>query len=241
MAEPPDGPAPGVRARVREELTQRIVATARRHLATDGAAGLSLRAVARELGMASSAVYRYVSSRDELLTLLIVDAYDALGEAVERAEAKVPRGAYLDRYLAICSSARRWALRNPHEFGLIFGSPVPGYAAPEATVEPAGRVGRVLIGLLADCVAAGVVAPAGPLAEAARRGIEPARTFFPDTIPDELVFAGIVVWTHLIGAVWVEVFGHTNNVVADQPTVRAAFYLQEMLLVGRRLGLVPPD
>ena len=82
---------PACEPRVREELTLQIIATARRHLATEGAAGLSLRAVARELGMASSAVYRYVASRDELLTLLIVDAYDALGEAVERAEAKVPR------------------------------------------------------------------------------------------------------------------------------------------------------
>jgi AcrR family transcriptional regulator len=236
-----EGTAPGVRARVREELTLRIVATARRHLATEGAAGLSLRAVARELGMASSAVYRYVSSRDELLTLLIVDAYDALGEAVERAEAKIPRDELFDRYLAICTSARRWALRNPHEFALIFGSPVPGYAAPETTVEPAARVGRVLIGLLGDSVAAGVAAPAeGPLTDTARRAIAPIRPVFPAAIPDELVFAGIVVWSHLIGSISFELFGHTANVVADAPALRAAFHLQEMTLVGRRLGLLPP-
>jgi len=78
--------APGVRARVRAELTREIAEVARQHLASDGAAGLSLRAVARELGMASSAVYRYFPSRDDLLTALIVDAYDALGEAAETAD-----------------------------------------------------------------------------------------------------------------------------------------------------------
>ncbi|MET0425374.1 MAG: TetR family transcriptional regulator, partial [Actinoplanes sp.] len=76
--------ASGVRARVRAEMTEEIKAVARRHLATDGA-NLSLRAVARDMGMASSAVYRYFASRDELLTAMIIDAYDALGEAAERA------------------------------------------------------------------------------------------------------------------------------------------------------------
>ena len=235
------GTAPGVRARVREEMTRQIVAAARRHLATEGAAGLSLRAVARDLGMASSAVYRYVSSRDELLTLLIVDAYDALGEAVERDEAEVPRDELTDRYLAICSAARSWALRSPHEFALIFGTPVPGYAAPEATVGPAARVGGVLIDLLADAVAAGVAAPgAQPLTDTAVQAIAPIRPVFPETVPDELVFAGIVVWTHLIGSISLELFGHRHNVVADAPALRAAFQLQEMTLLARRLGILPP-
>jgi AcrR family transcriptional regulator len=241
MSTPPSGTATGVRARVREELTRQIVATARRHLATEGAAGLSLRAVARELGMVSSAVYRYVASRDELLTLLIVDAYDALGEAVERAEAKVPRDDIGGRYLAICTAARRWASRSPHEFALIFGSPVPGYAAPEATVGPASRVGLALIGVLADAVAAGVREPGGELPDAARRSIAPIRPYFPDPIPDELVFGGLVVWTHLVGSISFELFGHRANVVADAPALRAAFFTEEMTRLGRRFGLVPPD
>jgi AcrR family transcriptional regulator len=241
MAALPPETAPGVRARVREELTRQIVATARRHLATEGAAGLSLRAVARELGMVSSAVYRYVASRDELLTLLIVDAYDSLGEAAERAEAKVPRDDLLGRYLAICTAARRWALRSPHEFALIFGSPVPGYAAPEATVQPASRLGMLLIGLLADAVTAGVAVPADgePLPDAARRSIAPIRPLFAEQISDELVFGGLVAWTHLVGSISFELFGHRHDVVADAPALRAAFFTEEMTLVGRRFGLVP--
>ena len=70
----------GVRERARAEITAEITAEARRQLAVDGATGLSLRAVARELGMVSSGIYRYVASRDELLTLLIIEAYDALGD-----------------------------------------------------------------------------------------------------------------------------------------------------------------
>ena len=84
--------AAGVRARVRAELTREITDAARRQLASDGAAALSLRAVARELGMASSAVYRYFPSRDDLLTALIIDGYNAVGEAVERADAQAETG-----------------------------------------------------------------------------------------------------------------------------------------------------
>ena len=125
------------RARVRDELTREIKDAARRQLAEVGSAGLSLRAVARELGMVSSAVYRYFPSRDELLTALIVDAYDAVGAAVEQAEASV-RARRLRRTLA-GRDARRcasWAVANPQEYALIFGSPVPGYRAPTDDDRP---------------------------------------------------------------------------------------------------------
>src|SRR5262249_59732694 len=79
------------RERVRAELTREITETARRHLATEGAAGLSLRAVAREMGMVSSAVYRYFPSRDDLLTALIIDGYNAVGAAAASADATCRR------------------------------------------------------------------------------------------------------------------------------------------------------
>ena len=90
----PDRPSVlrAARERTRAEITRQILDTARRHLATEGASGLSLRAIARELGASSSAVYRYVASRDELLTRLILAAYDALGIAAEAQEAAVARG-----------------------------------------------------------------------------------------------------------------------------------------------------
>ncbi|MCL4152005.1 UNVERIFIED_CONTAM: hypothetical protein GTU68_056789, partial [Idotea baltica] len=123
--------APGVRARVRAELTAGIKASARRQLAEDGATSLSLRAIAREMDMASSAIYRYFASRDDLLTALIVDAYESVGLVVEQANAGQSQSDYRGRFIAIGRSVRVWAQANPHEYALIYGSPVPGYAAPK--------------------------------------------------------------------------------------------------------------
>ena len=152
----PKMPAGSIRARVRAEMIDEIKAVARRHLATDGA-NLSLRAVARDMDMVSSALYRYFANRDELLTALIIDAYDALGEASERAatEAAVAPGDLLGRWLAVGHGIRDWAVAYPHEYALIYGSPVPGYAAPEDTIVPAARPTVVLGGILVDGVAAG--------------------------------------------------------------------------------------
>src|SRR5579859_4095197 len=100
------------RERARAEITREILAAGRRHLATDGAAALSLRAIARDLGMASSAVYRYVASRDDLLTKLIIDAYDSLGAAAEASEAEVDRSDLAGRWTAVCVTVRNWAKAN---------------------------------------------------------------------------------------------------------------------------------
>src|SRR5215207_9080182 len=113
------GRVPTARERVRAELTTEITDAARRQLAEVGAAALSLRAVARELGMASSAVYRYFPSRDDLLTRLIIEGYDALGAAAEAADD--PADPPLDRWLAVCRTVRRWALAHPHEYALLYG------------------------------------------------------------------------------------------------------------------------
>src|SRR5215207_2486599 len=111
--------ARGVRERARAEITSEIVRAGRHQLATDGAAALSLRAVARELGMVSSAVYRYVASRDDLLTLLIIEAYDGLGAAVE-AEAAPRRGRNpVTRFVGAGRAIRTWAVANPHGFALL--------------------------------------------------------------------------------------------------------------------------
>jgi AcrR family transcriptional regulator len=123
-----------------------LAQAARRHLAADGA-NLSPRAVARELGMTSSATHRYFASRDELLTALITDAYDAMGSAAEAAEASAGRADLLGRWLAACHAVRESALANPHEYALIYGSPVPGYRAPQDTVAPGARV-PLLIGAI---------------------------------------------------------------------------------------------
>jgi AcrR family transcriptional regulator len=145
------------RERARAELTREIKDEARRQLAGVGADGLSLRAVARELGMVSSALYRYFPSRDDLLTALIVDAYEALATAAESADrpGEEPRR----RLRAVCTAVRAWARANPHEYALIYGSPVPGYSAPRITVESAARIPLALLQIVRAGWAAGALPP----------------------------------------------------------------------------------
>jgi len=208
--------AQGARARARAELTEEIVDAARRHLATDGAAGLSLRAVARDLGMVSSAIYRYFPSRDDLLTRLIIDAYDALGEHVEAEEEAVVRRTDLRaRWLAIAHGVRDWALAHPQQWGLIYGTPVPGYVAPPDTIAPASRVTQLLIALLAERLARGAVADPIPVPRSVRAALAPVRGSIPDVVPDDLVVRGLMAWSELLGTVTLEINGQFTNVIAD--------------------------
>jgi AcrR family transcriptional regulator len=203
------------RARVRAELTREILDAAKRQLVEHGAADLSLRAVAREVGMVSSAVYRYFPSRDHLLTALIVDAYDGLGDAVERAVAKVPADDLVARWTTICDRVRRWAIAHPHEYALIYGSPVPGYRAPEATIGPATRVALVLIQLLIDAAAAGALAPTVLAAEPSARlraDLDHLADAFAG-VPDAVVVRALTAWSALFGLVSFELFGQFHNVV----------------------------
>lgn len=205
------------RERARAELTAEIVETARLHLATEGAAGLSLRAVARDLGMVSSAVYRYFPSRDDLLTRLIIDAYDALGAHVEAEEAQVRRSDLRGRFLAIAHGVRDWALAHPQEWGLIYGTPVPGYAAPQDTVGPASRVTTLLITLLAERQARGPLRDPHPVGRLAHAALAPVRSAMPPEVPDDLVVRGLMAWSQLLGTVTLEINGQFHNVVGDMP------------------------
>jgi AcrR family transcriptional regulator len=225
--------AVGVRARVRAELTAEIKQAATRQLATEGAAGLSLRAIARELGMASSAIYRYFASRDELLTALIIDAYNAAGDAVEQAEAACDREDRRGRFIAICGALRRWAIDNPNQWALIFGSPVPGYKAPEDTIDPATRVPTQLLTLLVElAVESGSTDPAitdPAVADPAMTEPAVAESGLADSLDGLMattgglvhptaLSAGLEAWAELVGLISLELFGHFNNVVADNQT-----------------------
>jgi AcrR family transcriptional regulator len=188
------------RDRARLELTEEIKTVGRRHLAEHGASGLSLRAVAREVGMVSSAVYRYFPSRDDLLTALIIDAYDAVGECAEDADATARDRGVDARWLSMCEAVRTWALANAHEYSLIYGSPVPGYAAPEATVGPASRVPLVLLRLLVDGVAAGeVVEGETPsMSRVVRSDFARLRRAAAPSVPDAVLSRALAVWAQLL-------------------------------------------
>ncbi|AGS67927.1 TetR/AcrR family transcriptional regulator [Streptomyces collinus] len=228
--------AQGARARARTEVTAAIKDAARRQLAAEGAAKLSLRAVARELGMVSSAVYRYFPSRDDLLTALIIDAYDSLGEAAEAAHAKAGQGADpVRRWTAVCEAVRCWGLGHPHEYALIYGSPVPGYAAPQATVPAAARVGLLLIGIVRDAHQGPGLAALPLPAELRPEGERMAADLAPD-LPPEAAVALVAAWAELFGLVGFELFGQFHRVVEDRET----FFRHAAVRLAGSVGLARP-
>jgi AcrR family transcriptional regulator len=201
----------------RIELTRAILAAARAQLAAVGPGELSLRAVARDLGMASSAVYRYFPSRDHLITALLVEYYDESGAAVEAAEAAVPRSKLRKRWLAASGALRQWALANLFEYALLYGSPVPGYAAPEDTVVPALRVPQVLLGLMVDLEEAGlpIGSPPVKISRAERASLAPISNLMDGRIGDERLARALMAWATLVGQISLELFGHLHKGVLD--------------------------
>lgn len=209
------------RAENRLETTQAIQETARRHLAEVGPAALSLRAIARDVGMVSSAVYRYFPSRDHLLTALIVEAYDELGAAVEAADTGVRRrGDLAKRFSAVCHAVHDWARAHPHEYALIYGSPVPGYAAPDTTIPSAARVPGTLLRIAGESERAARALGAPTRAVAAKEhralgGIGPALDV---AMSDDRLVRWMMAWTTLFGHISLELFGHMYRGVLDYDT-----------------------
>ena len=204
---------PGKRARNRAVVEAQILTVARQHLATQGAAGLSLRAIARDLGMVSSGIYRYVESRDELLTRLIVDSYTSLTRAVRAAHDAVPRPDLAGRWDAVGHGLRSWAIENPHDFTLLYGSPVPDYEAPaERTGEAGTAVLAILVSLLEDARQSDALADPGHLGLPpgdVETAVSPLLThaMFAATDLDAMALAqGLCAWTLLLGAVTSEIF-----------------------------------
>jgi AcrR family transcriptional regulator len=225
----------GIRAARRADVLAAISTHARRQIAEEGASNLSLRAIARELGMVSSAIYRYVPSRDDLLTQLIIESYESLGEALEAAEASVGEAHPAQRWAAACRAARAWAHERPAEYGLIFGTPIPGYAAPPDTIGPATRYTLVLLRVLADLHTAGYTYPDiedGDLRADLSDLI--ARTDY--TIEPGALAIGLSAWTNIFGTISFELFGHFHNVI----NARDTFFDDVVSAQAKRLIAHPP-
>ncbi|MEU4291683.1 TetR/AcrR family transcriptional regulator [Kribbella sp. NPDC026596] len=224
------------RQRRHRETMADILRIAHEQLASEGAAGLSLRAVARELGLVSSAMYRYVPSRDELLTLLIEESYNAFGDAVEAAESRCRRDDFGRRWLAIGRSVRRWAVANPAEWALLYGSPVPGYhAPPERTTAAGSRVPLLLLSLLADAQ----LRPTPddpPMTTALHRELDRLRPALPGDLAPEVLARGLLAFSSLCGLVSLEQFGQFTNTITQFP----AHLDHQLARLGAVLGLPDP-
>jgi AcrR family transcriptional regulator len=205
------------RARVRAQLTSEIKDAARAELAVAGSSGLSLRAVARRLDMVPSALYRYFDGRDALLTALIIDAYASLAAAVVAADQRGGPGPRR-RWLAIGHAVRSWAWDHRPEWALIYGSPVPGYEAPQDTLGPALELVRVM---------AAIVGPQQSEMLPMVLPIDADLVEWLDVVSDpvfsgaarDVVALAVVAYTHLLGAVSLELFGQFGPDATPAPAI----------------------
>ncbi|MGO1326291.1 TetR/AcrR family transcriptional regulator [Brevibacterium aurantiacum] len=182
------------RQRARLETEAQITRIGNRMLDDDGLEGVSLRAIARELGIVSSAIYRYVKNRDELLTILIRDAFTAIADEVDEALTRD------ESVLTVGVTMLAWSRRHPNRWALIYGTPIPDYQAPrDETVVPGTRIMVTLTNLLEKSSAGQIsseLPPShalDPLREGLRElGLEP---------DDQVIVRSVTVWAALIGLI----------------------------------------
>lgn len=228
------------RQRARAEADAEIKRIARRQLADGGAGALSLREIAKEMGLVSSAVYRYVASRDALLTGLIADAYNRLGQAAEAADAPLDRDDTAGRWRAAACALRDWALAQPTDHTLVFGPPVPGYVAPPETYAPGQRWVDILIdiGERAACRAGAPDPPAVPPTSGLHADLQALRLRRSPDTPIASLAAGLRAWAQLHGLVALEIHGQTAFVLDGGAPEFFRHCVEQQVL---ELGLRSPD
>ena len=219
-------------------MTAEILAVARDHLAREGASALSLRSIARDLGMAPSALYRYFDGRDALLSALILAAYESLAQCAEAAAEQAAGSGVSDveRFAQVPRALRRWALERPHEWGLIFGTPVPGYEAPEDTVVPYARTAAATVRPVVEAEQAGRLHLADhppPVSTELAQAVAPVTEGLFPGLPAENVVLVVQAWTTMIGAISLEVFGHWRGTILDP----GLYFERTMADVAASLGL----
>lgn len=209
MAKPDVGtPRERYRTQVRAEVKEHAWG----QIATAGASALSLNAIAKQMGMSGPALYRYFAGRDELITELIRDAYRSLADAFHAAAAD-DDGAGL---AALAHVLRGWALEDPHRYFLIYGTPVPGYHAPE---EITGISSEIMATLLDACTALAPVGPATPFGA----HLEGHRDWAGDhPAPPAVLHLALTVWTRLHGVLSLELAGHFTGMGFDPALLYAA-------------------
>ncbi len=236
-----DRPTQSRRERQRQATRGEILDVARRQIAEMGAAALSLRAIARAMGLTAPAIYRYFGSRDELVTALIVDSYTSLAEALEGVRIAQDGREYAGRLLELMLAYRAWALAHPQDYALIFGTPIPGYAPPAGATEEAGsRALRVLVAEITAAIAVGALRPplvyAAPEPELAQQ-LAAWRERFGVSVPAVALQLGLVCWARAHGLTSLELYGQVGRLLGDG----AALYRAEALVLLGQLGLAPRE
>ncbi len=225
------------RERLRENTREEIKSIARKHMQEQGTAAISLRAIARDMGLTVTALYRYYPSHDDLVTALIVDAFNALADTMEQADSSQPRERYAERLMAVMLAYREWAMQNSGDFQLIYGNPIPGYHAPsEVTVPAVVRGFRVVVGILAEAMANGELQPSDEYQQLPPH-VSAYMTELIErdgyNIPLQPMYLGVSGWVKMHGMIMLELFHHTPSVVGDPEE----FYRFEINNILKSAGL----
>ncbi|OLE29828.1 MAG: hypothetical protein AUG44_02780 [Actinobacteria bacterium 13_1_20CM_3_71_11] len=208
---------PTRRERQRTATLNEIKQTARRLLTDHGPGAISLRAIAREVGMSAAALYRYFPSLEALVADVCTDVYGELRDAVDAAGAATEGPG--PQLVAMAHGFRHWSIANPQEFALLFGTPVPGVAELEDDCEspdhPGARLGAVFLGPFAQLWDE-LHRPADPRDDELREHLAPMLAAHGgEVIPPRAMLTFLGAWTRLYGMVALEVFGHLRWAITD--------------------------
>jgi AcrR family transcriptional regulator len=219
------------------DLPAEIKATAHKHLAEEGAGGLSLRAIARDLGITAPAIYNYFPRLDDLITALLVDTFEALGDILDAAAGSASEDDFAGRFMAIGLTYRQWAVENPQHYNFIFGNPIPGYHAPEQiTTQSARRGMMLLIATIESAQRAGkliVPADANAFAASQHQQIEAWAQDLPRPLDAGIFYLAVSSWAQVHGLVSLEVHNQLHEIVKS-PEQLYHFELENIL---QRIGL----
>lgn len=225
------------RSTLRLETAEEIKSIAREQMNIHGTAGLSLRAIARQMDVTAPAIYNYFPRLEDLITALIEDAFTDLADAMQPARASSSEKSLVSRIEAMLLAYRQWAVDHPIDFQLIYGNPIPGYEAPLEVTGPLAR--RPFLGLFelyAQALQAGEMVIPGEylqVPESIKTQLVSWRGQTGIDLPDALTCLLMSGWARIHGLVMLELFHHLQPVVGDTE----AFYRYEISAFHNRLGL----
>lgn len=224
------------RERIREATFEEIKSTAWQQIAGQGVASLSLRAIAREMGMTAPGLYRYYPSRDDLVTALIVEAFNSFSDALEKARDEYDQSDHAGRFRAICRAYFDWAAANSQKYALLFGTPVPGYVLSQEAGPAAQRAFLVLQGVIGEAHTAGKITgdlavlrlPAGLKSQ-----YEALKKLGLPYVP-VVTHLALSIWSTIHGVTSLYLYGYLMSFLADQVEVFVDLEIEKMV---RMLGL----
>jgi AcrR family transcriptional regulator len=230
---------PDRRDRRRLEAREEIKDTARALLAEQGAAGLSLRAIAKRMGMTAPGLYHYFGSINDLITALILDAFTQLAEAVEKADADVASRGGAERLVAVAHAWRRWALDHPIDFQLLYGSPIPTYEQPTDTTYPAARRSFVVTAtIFAQAIERGEIdlpVEYRRLPPEIERSLDALTGVEGHDLPPHALYLAAISWARLHGHIMLELFHLIQPVIGNVD----ALFDHEVQALIRQVGFTP--